>query len=186
MEDISNQIKANIDSILLQYYSEGISKVSADKIIKYIKNKYNFDVDMDYLTDMLSDNPNVDSINDDQIVLGTPKQEEEDEVDEELHDNAVEQAQDNLEQFESVADALDRIKLGTKFNAKRIRLEESDLCYHLHNGAVKAKSNYIITSILPKKNLNESLVRCKIDNSSLYIEIPVKYFVKTLDKTSNT
>ena len=186
MEDISNQIKANINSILLQYFSEGKAEISANKIIDYIKRKYNFDVDIDYLTDMLSDNPNVESINDDQIILGTPQQEEEESIDDELHDNAVEQAQDNLEQFESVADALDKIKLGTRFNSKKIRLEETDLCYHLHNGAMKAKSDYIITDILPNKNLNESLIRCKIDNSPLFIEIPVKYFVKTLDKTSNT
>lgn len=186
MEDLSNQIKANINSILLQYFSEGKSKISANKIIEYIKKKYNFDVDIDYLTDMLSDNPNVDSINDDQIILGTPKQEDEDNVDEELHDNAVDQAMSDLTQFESVADALDKIKLGTKFNSKAIRLDETDLCYHLHNGAMKAKSNYIITGILPNKNLNESLIRCKIDNSSLYVEIPVKYFVKSVDKTLKT
>ena len=186
MEDLDKQIKQNINSILLQYFSEGKSEISANKIINYIKNKYNFDIDIDYLTNMLSDNPNVDSINDDQIILGTPKQHEEDNLDDEIHDNAVDQAMDNLEQFESVADALDKIKLGTKFNSKKIKLEETDLYYHLHNGAVKTKSDYVITSILPNKNLNESLIRCKSDNSYLYVEIPIKYFVKTLDKTSNT
>lgn len=182
MEDFEKPIKANIDSILLQYYSEGKSEVSTKKIIDYIKRKYNFDIDEDYLSNMLSDNPNVDSIVNDKIVLGTKEQKEEDSMDEELHDNAVDQATDDLKQFESVADALDKIETGYKFASNKVKLDESDFCYHLHNGAVKSKANYIVANVLPNKDLNESVVNCKIEGSSLFVEIPIKNFVKTLDK----
>lgn len=182
MENLEKPIKANINSILLQYYSEGKSEISATKLINYIKKKYNFDIDEDYLSNILSDNPNVDSIVDDKIILGTKEEKEEQDMDAELHDNAVDQATDDLQQFESVADALDKIEAGYKFASNKIKLDENDLFYHLHRGAVKSKSNYIVAKVLPNKDLNESTINCKIEGTSLFVEIPVKNFVKRLDK----
>ena len=59
-----------------------------------------------------------------------------------------------------------------------IKLDESDVYYHLHQGSMKEKKKYIISTIVPKQNLNESLVKCKIDGTALYIEIPINCFVK--------
>lgn len=181
---IDKQIKSNINSIILQYYNENKSELSVNKIINYIKNTYNFEVDSEYISTILSDNPVVDSIADDKIILGTDKQHETDLENEELHDNAVDQASKDLTQFESVADALDKLKAGDEIYSNTIKLDESDLYYHLHKGAVKNKAKYIVSNIITNKDLNESLIRCKIDGSSLFVEIPVKSFVKSVDKDS--
>ena len=178
---LEKQIKSNINSIILQYYNENKSELSVGKLINYIKKAYNFEVDSEYISTLLSDNPVVDSIADDKIILGTAKQQETDLENEELHDNAIDQAQSDLQQFESVADALDKIEVGYKFASNKVKLDENDLFYHLHNGAVKSKSNYIVANVLPKKDLNESTVNCKIEGTSFFVEIPVKNFVKKLD-----
>ena len=171
------QIKSNIISIIMQYYNKDISELSSKKIIDYIKKNYNFEIDDEYLSTILSDCPVVDSIADDKIILGTKKQEETDLENEELHDTAVDQAEKDLTTFESVADALDKIETGYTFDSNKIKLDESDLYYHLHKGAVKSKSKYVVSQILPDKDLNESLIRCKIDGTSLFVEIPVKHFI---------
>ena len=44
--------------------------------------------------------------------------------------------------FESVTDALDRIRTGMVINPKTIKLDENDLYYHLHNGAKKSKKGF--------------------------------------------
>lgn len=178
---LDKQIKSNINSILLQYYNEGKSEVSVKKLIEYIKKSYNFEVDSEYISTLLSTNPVVDSIADDKIILGTPEQHQSEEENSELHDNAIDQAQKDLETFESVADALDKIEVGYKFPSNKVKLDENDLFYHLHKGAVKTKSNYIVANVLPKKDLNESTVNCKIEGTSFFVEIPVKNFVKKLD-----
>ena len=178
---LDKQIKSNINSIILQYYNENKSELSVNKLINYIKKSYNFEVDSEYISTLLSDNPVVDSIADDKIILGTPKQQETDLENKELHDNAIDQAQNDLQAFESVADALDKIEIGYTFPSNKIKLDENDLFYHLHKGAVKTKSNYIVANVLPKKDLNESAVNCKIEGTSFFVEIPVKNFVKKLD-----
>ena len=75
---LDKQIKSNINSIILQYYNENKSELSVNKLINYIKKSYNFEVDSEYISTLLSDNPVVDSIADDKIILGTPKQQETD------------------------------------------------------------------------------------------------------------
>lgn len=176
------KIESNINSIIMQCYSKGISEISTKKMINYVKNKYDFDIDENYLNEILSKNKNVNSVVEDKIILGTPEQAEEEDMDSELHDNAVDQATSDLQQMESVADALDKIETGYTFPSNKIKLDENDLYYHLHKGAVKNKKNYIVANVVPKKDLNESTVNCKIEGTSFFVEIPIKNFVKTVDK----
>ncbi len=181
MEDLKVLIKTNLDSIIQQRFAEGKTELSTKKIMSYLTKKYGIDVDEDLLNELLTDNPNVESVVEDKITLGTPEQKEEEGLDDEIHDTAVDQASSDLKDdiaFESVTDALDKIRTGMVINPKTIRLDESNLYYHLHYGAKKSKKNYIVSNIIPKKDLTESLIRCKIDKSSLFVEIPVKCFVK--------
>ena len=175
--EAEDKVGANIISILMQRYAEGISEISIDKFIEYVKQKYDYDVDSEYLMGVLSNAPIVREVVDNKIILGTKEQQEEENVDDELHDNAVEQAAKDLKN-ESVADALNNIEPGLSFDANKVSLNEEDLCYHLHRGAVKAKSKYVVTEVVPSKNLNESFIRCKIEGTSLYVDVPVREFVK--------
>lgn len=181
MEDLKVLIKTNLESIIQQRFAEGKTELSTKKLISYLSNKYGIEVDDDLLNELLTDNPNVESVVEDKITLGTPEQKEEESLDDDIHDTAVDQASKDLDDgltFESVVDAIENIKTGMIINPRTIKLNESEDFYHLHNGARKAKVNYIVSNILPKKDLTESLIRCKIDKSSLFVEIPVKYFLK--------
>lgn len=214
-------IKNNLNSIIQQRFAEDKFELSAKKLKKVITDMYGVDIDDNILTDILSENPHVADITDDKITLSTETKNDNDEMDSEIHDTAVDQASKDLNdgitldepseksneetlsdndleksdenseddslndilsdldsaKFESVADALSRLKTGAKINSSKINLSESNLFYHLHNGAKKAKKDYIISNIIPKKVLDESVVRCKIDKSFLFIELPIKCFV---------
>ena len=177
MTELNQKVKNNILANIRMKFATGKSKISNDKLIKYIEDKFNIDVDEDMLSDILSDDSIVNNIDDEMITLGTNEELDKQNVDDEIHDNAVEQSMDNLKQ-ESVADAINYLKTGMNIDSTQIKLEESNLYYPLHMGVLKAKRNYIIGSIIPKKDLNESLVECKIENTGLYIELPIKCFVK--------
>lgn len=177
MQELEQQIKNNVESIIQQRYSAGVEALSVKKIINYITKKFKIDIDENSLSDIISDIKHVESIVDDKIMLGNAESSEEESVSDEIHDNAVDQAVDNLTQ-ESVADALKNLKTGLIVDSTRIKLEESDVYYHLHQGSMREKKKYIISTIIPKQKLNESLVKCKIDGTALYIEIPINCFVK--------
>ena len=177
MQELDQQIKNNIESIVQQRYSAGVEALSAKKIINYITKKFKIDIDENSLSDIVSDIKHVESIVDGKIMLGSAESNEEESVSDEIHDNAVDQAVDNLTQ-ESVADALKNLKTGLIVDSTRIKLDENDMYYPLHQGSMKEKKKYIISTIVPKQNLNESLVKCKIDGTALYIELPINCFVK--------
>ena len=177
MQELDQQIKNNIESIIQQRYSAGVEALSAKKIINYITKKFKIDIDENSLSDIVSDIKHVESIVDGKIMLGSAETNEEESVSDEIHDNAVDQAVDNLTQ-ESVADALKNLKTGLIVDSTRIKLDENDMYYPLHQGSIREKKKYIISTIVPKQNLNESLVKCKIDGTALYIELPINCFVK--------
>lgn len=114
MEDsITTLIKNNLDSIIQHQFANEKFELSTKKLKKYLTDKYGIDVDDNLLSDLLTDNPNIESVVEDKIILGTPKEKEEENLDDEIHDTAVEQASDDLADgitFESVADALNGIK----------------------------------------------------------------------------
>ena len=177
MNGLNQHISNNINAIIYQKYASGVEELKVDKIIKYIEKKFNISVTEDTISDMLTDNTNVESISGGIVTLGNKEGQEKVEVEDEIHDNAVDQAMDNLKQ-ESVADALNYLKTGMVINSSKIHLDESSTYYHLHNGAMKSKRNYIVGTIVPNKDLNKSLVECKIENTGLYIELPIICFVK--------
>jgi hypothetical protein len=174
---LDNIISTNINALINQHYSEGKTKASVSKIIDYIKNSFNIEIDNYKVEDILSSNNIVNSVIDDEIVLGAPKPEGEDNVNDEIHDNAVNQIDDHIK-FESVADVIGYLKPGMMFKSSRVRLTENDDHYHLHISSVKNKCQYVVSEILPNTTLNESLVKCKIDGTAFFVNIPVKYFLK--------
>lgn len=181
MDKLNQHIIANINSLIYQSFAKGKTELSSKKMKDYITKKFGIDCDDNLLNELLTDNPNVESINDNKIILGTPEKKEDEATSDAIHSEAIDQAQDNLKNdmaLESVVDVVSKIKVGDEIDSTSITLNESDDCYHLHNGARKVKAKYIVCQILPKKDLTESLIRCKIDKSSLFVEIPAKYFVK--------
>ena len=181
MEDsITTLIKNNLDSIIQHQFANEKFELSTKKLKKYLTDKYGIDVDDNLLSDLLTDNPNIESVVEDKIILGTPKEKEKEDLDDEIHDTAVEQASDDLADgitFESVADALNGIKTGLSIDSSKINLSEDNLYYHLHKGALREHKNYIVSDIIPKQKLEESVVKCKIDKSFLFIELPIECFV---------
>lgn len=178
MEDLDLQISQNINSLIVGKLSTGVGKLSLSKLKDYIKKNYNIVVDDNTISDIISNNSSVMSINGDVIELGTAQQKDEDNVEDNLLDKAKEQADNNLNQFESVADALTKLKAGDEISAKLIKLDENNLYYHLHRGASKANANYVVKEVLPVKLLNESSVKCEIKGTNLTLNIPIKCFVK--------
>lgn len=177
MSELNQKIENNIKANIRQRFATGNSKISNKKLIKNVEDKFNIGANDGMISNILSDDSIVNDIDDEMITLGTDEELDKQNVDDEIHDNAVEQSMDNLKQ-ESVADAINYLKTGMNIDSTQIKLEESNLYYPLHMGVLKAKRNYIIGSIIPKKDLNESLVECKIENTGLYIELPIKCFVK--------
>ena len=178
MSDLDAQIQQNINSLIVGKFSTGASQLSISKLKNYIKRNYNIEVDDNTIADILTNNPNVQSIDGDVISLGTKEQQEQDNVEDNLLDKAKEQADNNLNQFESVADVLSKLEIGTEISARKIQLDENNLYYHLHTGAKKANANYIVKEIIPYKVLNESSVRCEVKGTALTLDLPVKCFLK--------
>jgi hypothetical protein len=177
MAVINDEIKANINSIIYDKISSGSKALSVSKLIKVINNNYGIVIDSNELEDILSTNMSINSIVDDKIILGSKESTEELSVDSEIKDNALDQISDH-NKFESVADLISYVKPGMSFDASRVKLNESDDHYHLHYSSVKNKCRYIVSEILPQANLNESFIKCKIDGTSFFVNIPIKYFVK--------
>ena len=174
--NIKNVISDNINAIITQRYAENQDKLDVNKLIHQIKSAYNIIVDENLLSSILSNHPNVQSIENGQIVLGTAKAQDEENVEEDIHDTAVDQIDDHMK-FESVIDILTKCKVGDTIKSSKVKLNESDEHYHLYYGSKKAKKNYIICEIMPKKNINESYFRCKIEGTALYIDIPVRSMI---------
>lgn len=174
--NIKNVISDNINAIITQRYAENQDKLDVNKLIHQIKRAYNIIVDENLLSSILSNHPNVHSIENGQIVLGTAKAQDEESVEEDIHDTAVDQIDDHMK-FESVIDILTKCKVGDTIKSSKVKLNESDEHYHLYYGSKKAKKNYIICEIMPKKNINESYFRCKIEGTALYIDIPVRSMI---------
>lgn len=79
---------------------------------------------------------------------------------------------------ESVFNLLKSLDCGSELDPNRVMLDESNLYYHLHNGVKKSKSNYIVCDVLPKSNIMESIVKCKVNGTSILIDIPLKNIKK--------
>ena len=174
--NIKNVISDNINAIITQRYAENQDKLDVNKLIHQIKRAYNIIVDENLLSSILSNHPNVQSIENGQIVLGTAKAQDEESVEEDIHDTAVDQIDDHMK-FESVIDILTKCKVGDTIKSSKVKLNESDEHYHLYYGSKKANRNYIVCEIMPKKNINESYFRCKIEGTALYIDIPVRSMI---------
>lgn len=176
-DSIQKTVSDNIKAIILQRYAENDDKLPIEKFIKQIKDAFDIDISEESLSDELSDSPFVQSIENGQIILGTPKEQDEENVEEDIHDTAVDQIDDHMK-FESVADALTAYKVGDIIKSSKIKLNESDEHYHLYYGSKKANRNYIVCEIMPKKIINESYFRCKIEGTALYINIPINSLLK--------
>lgn len=179
MEELNRQVSNNINANIKKRFAKGESKLSIKKFVDYIEDKFNIDADADMISKAIDDTKNstVTDIDDKNINLGSKKAKDEESVNNDIHDNAVDQAVSNLKN-ESVADAISTLKTGMIVDSTKIKLDENNLFYPLHQGAIKAKRNYIIGTIVPKQDLNESFVECKIEHTGLFIELPIKCFVK--------
>lgn len=175
--NINKVISDNIQAIITQRYAENQDKIDINKMINQIRKSFHIEIDENLLSDILSNHPNVQSIENGQIVLGTAKEQDEESVEEDIHDTAVDQIDDHMK-FESVIDILTKCKVGDTIKSSKVKLNESDEHYHLHYGSKKANRNYIVCEIKPKRNINESYLKCKIEGTALYINIPVNSLLK--------
>lgn len=175
MDTLNQQITNNINSIIYQKYSTGVTQLNIEKILAYIKNKFNIDADVNLLSDIVLNNKNVLSIDEKNIILGNKESQENMDVSDEIHDNAVQQASDNLRQ-ESIVDIISKLNTGDFVDSYKIHLNESDIFYHLHKSAIKNEKKYIIGDIIPNKDLKKTVVECKIDGTGLFLNIPIVSF----------
>lgn len=179
MDNLNTRISSNINNLVMMLISKGVKEISLPALILFINREYNVQLDKNSLSEILSDNNAVSSINGDKIMLGSEFDED---ADDSIHDTAVEQAKDNLTS-ESI-DLKDNFKLfenvniGDEILSTSITLTESDKDYFKHLGARKAHATYIVSEICPQTNINESYVHCKIKGETLFIDIPIKALKK--------
>ena len=180
MNNINNDIIQTINGILLALRTKGINKISATKLLLLINEKYRVELDMNSLSDILSNKNNqaVASMNGDQIMLGSSKSMEQEENDDTVHNMAVKQASDNLTKesfnhnYKQVFEKYLGLNIGQEITLKK-ELNENIENYHLLKGIKKSQTPLIIEDFLPKNNIQNSKVRCKIKNKHIYVELPV-------------
>lgn len=185
MNDLESRVTSNINSIIMMLVSKGVKKISLPRLALFINREFNIQIDDNNLSDILSKNSSVASIEGNIINFGA-KQNEDDMADDDIHNMAVDQASENLTS-ESI-DLKDNFKLfenihiGDEYSAKNIKLNINDKDYFKHCGAKKIDATYIVTDICPNRLINESYVRCKIKGESLFIEIPINAIVNKTKK----
>lgn len=179
MDNIENRIVNNINSLIMVLVSKGIKKISLPKLVLFINREFNIQMDDNNLSDILSKNNSVASIDGDTIVFGS--KDEDEELDDDIHDTAVQQAGDNLtnESLNMNLKMFENIHIGDMIMSKNVILNEDNKDYFLHMGAKKNNAVYIVSEIFPKMNINESYVRCKIKGESLFIDVPLNCIKKT-------
>ena len=90
------------------------------------------------------------------------------------HERAVQQASDNM-----TSESVDYGKfIGMKISLDKISLTENMNNYHLLRGVKKSKTNLTIVDVMVGRNINESLLRCKIGDSNIMVDLPIKMIKK--------
>lgn len=178
MAKLEQRIVDNINNLILQCLSDDKLELSIAKLLIYINTKFRIVLDEPAIEELLSDNKAVKEIVDGKIILGSSTESDEEEsVDEDIHDIAVDQAADNMSmesvQLNDVLALYENVKIGNTIDPKDVILEETDPMYFLNNGVKKAKTQYIITDIVPSTTIEESKVRCKVDGQFLIVDLPI-------------
>ena len=173
-----NRIISNINSLVMMLRSKGAKTLSATKFLLFINDKYGLALDQEGLESLLNDNDSVLSFDGDKIIIGEPdKDDEAEEVEDNVHDMAVDAAADNMSMesvdMKDVLAIFETLKVGQEIDSKNIILKETDDNYFFNNGVKKAKGSYIITELKPATTLEESKVVCKVKDEVLFTEIPV-------------
>lgn len=177
MNSIENRIINNINSLIMMLRSKGIKQLSATKFLLFINKEYDIQLDQPALEELLSKNKSVTEIIDDKIMIGEPTNNDEEDVEDTIHDTAVDQAAENISMesvnLKNVFPLYENIKIGLEINPNNVILESTDKNYFINNGVKKAKTTYIVTDILPNSTLEESKVRCKINGQCIFVDLPI-------------
>ena len=171
--ELDNNIQQNITGILLALRTKGMDKISATKLLLLINEKFRIELDMDSLTELLSKNTAVSSIDGDQIVLGSPASDEEQNNNDFVHDTATKQASDNLtkesvSKYKRILEMFDGFYVGQEIELKK-PIQESAKDYHLLNGIQKSKTKLIVEEL----DTTKLRVRCKIKDKNIFVNVPI-------------
>lgn len=182
MANFEDKIIQNINSLVYLLHSKGIKALSVLKFLFLLNRNYHIEIDKDGLAEVLSQNKAVTDIIDDRIIIDGQVQQDEENVNKDVHDKAVDQAGENInnesKEYNEVLKLCEHFAIGKVVSAKSIKLPKEDNNYFIHQGAIKAKSNYIVTEVKPCLKLDESYVRFQIENKPIFIDIPLTTFKK--------
>ena len=121
---MNDKILDNINSLIMAARSQGKQKLSVTKLLLFINEHYGLNLDQQGLEDLLGDNASVIEFNGDEIVIGEPENDDEEEASEDVHDMAVDQAADNMSmesvEFGSVLKLFEHDWTGTEISAKNV------------------------------------------------------------------
>ena len=109
MNTLEDRVTKNVNSLIMMLRSKGVKQLSATKFLLFINNNYDVQLDQDSLEKILSNNDSVTEVIDDKIIIGAPSQESSEDVSDNIHDTAVDQASKNMS-MESV-DLSDVLKI---------------------------------------------------------------------------
>ena len=171
---IDDKLIQNINGIILALRSNGVDKLSITKMLLLINDNFRIELDEESLTDVLSSIPSVSEIIGDQIVIGSKKTSEEEQIDANTHDRAVQQASDNM-----TSESVEYGKfIGKTISMNDITLTENMNNYHLLRGVKKTKTNLTVIDVLVGNKLSESVLRCKVGSSNIMVDLPIKMLKK--------
>ncbi len=171
--NINDDVKQNITGILLALRTKGIEKISATKLLLLINDKHRIELDMDSLAEVLSDNKAIAEMNGDQIILGSPASDIEQNNDDFVRDTATQQASDNLtkesvSKYKKILESFDGIYVGQEIELKNA-INESVKDFHLLNGIKKSKTKLIVEEL----DTSKLRLRCKIKDKNIFVYVPI-------------
>ena len=175
MNDIENRIKQNIDGLIYALRSKGIKELSMTKMLLLINEKFRIELDQESLADILMNNDSIKEIVEDKIILGSKADSEEQETSDYVSDMASDQARDDLNVLGDSYDMFAKLK-GKELKLP-FRLDESLKDYYLLKAVKKSKTTLIMESIDYDKKLKEMILKCKLKNKDIFVEIPISSII---------
>ena len=166
MENLDNKIIQNINGLIYAYRSNGVKELSMTKFLLLINKKFRIELDQEALNEILSNNNSISEIIDDKIIIGSKQeQSEKDNIDDNIHDKAVDQAGADMRESAFEKYVGKEIKLSKLKNI----IKNDD---YLVESIIKNDYPIIIESIVEQNNILN--LNCRMKYKNIKVNIPLK------------
>lgn len=185
---MDDRCKEVFGQILQTQLSKGKTKLNAEKIAKYLSRILGEEITIDTLIGVCDQFSYISDISGNTITIGEPTENEKNAMaDNDIHSTAVDQAAKDMfevyKPYESMCDAVKHIKENARIKYNVINLDNNnDNTYLIHHANRKFQYDYIVESVYHNTKygtaMNNLIMKCKIDNTNMKIDIPLKAIIK--------